>query len=402
MLFHMLQNFFPKFIFLSCLGIVIVSFTSLIFPALLIEITNDINPRDVNLFELGALAIPIIVSNIAFVGLYFLYKKKKLPQKIAKNIDYVFNNDISKKTTVIIVSLLFLMYIIFTIDELNREEYELEDYVGVIDAAKNFEFPKTLSVSAHPRYFLLHVSYVIFDNIRVLPYIASISLLAITFFLTLEITKKRLPALLAFSVVLQSNLFLIFDTTATYENFWTAFYFFSLYLIIRKSKFSAVSFVLSMMTKPLTIAYLPVNIFAILNKKSSKRDKIILLISYGIIILIILVAFLTSNLSHVSNVDFDASRLISSFNEMGNSLRLDSLILLLMIPMLIILANKKGEIRNQINFIFFGIAVVILSQPIMYSLIEMTLQPYRFIPLIVFSAIGIGMCLSSSSREDQE
>lgn len=396
----MLQYIFSKFIFWSCLGTVIFSFLSLIFPALLIEITNNINSRDVNLFEFGKLAMPIIASNLTFIGFYFLYKKNKLSQKITKSFNFIFNKDVSKKTTLIIILILFSIYIIFTIDELNKEEYELGDYRGVVQVTRNYEFPETISIAPHLRYFLLHVSYIIFDNVRVLPYIASISLLLITFFLTLEITKKRFSAIIAFSVLLQSNLFLIFDTTATYENFWTAFYFFSLYLIFKRSNFSGISFVLSMISKSLTVVYLPINIFAILNNNTSKRDKLILLISYGIIISIIITAFLTSNLVHTSNVDFNINNLISSFNEMGNSLRFDSLIILLMIPVLIILANKKGEIRNKITIIFFGISIVILSQPIMFSLIDMTIQPYRFIPLIVFYSIGIGIIFTNSNMTD--
>jgi len=201
---------------------------------------------------------------------------------------------------------------------------------------------------------------------------------------------------------MQSNLFLIFDTTATYENFWTGFYFLSLYLILRKPVLSPISFILGMMSKPLVITYLPISLFAISNKKISKRNKIILLVSYGIIISLVLIAFSTNNLIHTHSLDFDISRLIASFNEMGNSLRFDSLILILIIPTLIILQKKSGEIRNNINIVLVGLSFVILSQPIMYSLIGMTLQPYRFIPFIVFSAIAIGMIFSNSKMKDQE
>lgn len=399
----MLQQQFSKSIFILCLSIVIISFLSLVFPALLIEITNNIVERDVNFFQHGVWTIPIVVSNIAFIVCYFLYKKNKLPSKIIKSLDFIIKNDISKRTTLIIFLILFLIYIIFTVDELGREEYELGDYKNVIRVVKNFEFTEDmLSITPDLRYFILNVSYVAFDNIRILPFIASISLLLITFFLTLEITKKRLSAIIAFCVLLQSNLFLIFDTTASYENFWTVFYFFSLYLVFRKPSFSGVLFVLSMLTKPLTIAYLPINIFAIFNNKTSKQNKIILLISYGIIISIIIVAYLSGNLAHTVRTDFDMNRFISSLNEMGNSLRLDSLILVCLIPSLILLSNKVGEIRNKINVIFIGIFIVILSQPIMFSLNEMTLQPYRFIPLIVFCAIGIGTVFSNSNIQDQE
>lgn len=389
-----------KFIFLSCLAIVTISFVSLIFPALFIEITNDIVKRDVNLLQFGAWAIPIIASNLIFIICFILFKKNKLPIIVTKRLDFILENDLSKRITFIILLILFFIYIVFTIDEFGREEFELDDYIGVIEGAKNFEFTEIFSITPQLRYFILHISYLVFENVRILPYVASIFLLIITFFITLQITKKRISAIIALSVLLQSNLFLIFDTTATYENFWTAFYFLSLYLILRKPSLSAAAFVLSMMTKPLTIVYMPINIFAILFQKITKRKKIIYLASYGFIILIILIAFTTNNLSHVSIINFDLNRLISAINEMGNSLRFDSLILILMIPMVILLSTKTGELRNRVNIIFIGISIAILSQPIMFSLISMTAQPYRFIPLIVFSAIGIGIIFSKSSKED--
>lgn len=397
-----LQQQISKFIFLSCLTVVIISFSSLIFPALLIEISNDVVKKNVNLFEFGKWSVPLIVSNIIFIGGYILHKKNKLPLKIAEIFNFINDKDISKRKTLVILLVLFSIYSVFSIDELYREEFELGDYKSLPDTAKNFKI-ESISSTIEIRYFLLHVSYVVFNNIRILPFVASIALLLITYFLTFELTKKRLSSLIAFIVLLQSNLFLLFDTTATYENFWTAFYFFSLYLIFRKPSFSAVSFFFSM-AKPLVITYLPISIFAISTKKNSTQNKTILLVSYGIIILIILVAFLTNNLPHTStlNIDFNYNRLISSFNELGNSLRFDNLILVLLIPTLIILGNKSGEIKNRINLIFVGIFFVIISQPIMYSLIGMTLQPYRFIPLIVFCAIGIGMMFSNSKILDQE
>ena len=389
-----------KIIFLSCLIIIVISFSSLIFPALLIEISNDIIKKDVNLFEFGMWSIPLIISNSIFIVGYTLYKKNKLPLKISKIFNFINDKDISKKKTLIILSILFLIYIIFSINELDREEFELGDYQDVSDAAKNFKFESEGFSTIQIRYFLLHISYIVFNNVRVLPFVASIALLLITYFLTFELTKKRLSSIIAFTVLLQSNLFLLFDTTASYENFWMVFYFLSLYLIFKKPIFSAISYVLSM-AKPLVIGYLPINIFAISDKRISKRSKIIIIISYGMIVLIIFIAYLTNHLPHTSIINFNQSRLLSSFNELGNSLRFDSLILILLIPTLIILGNKSGEIKNRINIIFVGIISVIFSQPLMFSLIGMTLQPYRFIPLIVFCAISIGMIFSDSKTLDQ-
>ena len=392
-----------KIIFLICLTVSLISFVSLIFPALLVELTIEESNREINFFELGGWAIPIIIGNIVFLGLLIIYKLNRLPIGFIKIIHKISVNDISRKTTVIVLLVLFFIYLSFSIDELQREEFELGDYKGAEKGARDFSFGTDAGIiSPQIRYFFLHISLLVFDNIRILPFIASISLLLITFFLTLELTKKRISALIAFTVLLQSNLFLMFDTTSTYENFWTSFYFFSLYLIFKKPIGSHASFILAMLSKPLIITLLPINLFAIFTNNTKKSQQIILWITYSAIILLIMVALITNNIVHVSELNFDLKKLISSMNEFGNALRFDSLILMLFIPCIIILFRKTGQIAKSVNLIFVGIIMSILSQPIMYSLIDMTLQPYRFIPLIVFSAISIGIIFSNSNISDQK
>ena len=391
-----------KIIFLICLTVSLISFVSLIFPALLVELTIQESNREINFFELGGWAIPIIIGNIVFLGLLIIHKLNRLPVGFNKIIHKISVNDVSRRTTVIVLLALFFIYLSFSIDELQREEFELGDSKGAKEAARNFSFGDDPNIiSPQIRYFFLHISLLVFDNIRILPFIASISLLLITFFLTLELTKKRISALIAFAVLLQSNLFLLFDTTSSYENFWTAFYFFSLYLIFKKPIGSSASFILGMLTKALVVTLLPISLYAIFTNNTKKSRQMILWTTYGVIILLIIVAYLTNNLVHATGLDFNLKNLISSMNEFGNTLRYDSLIVILFVPSIIILFRKTGKIVKSINLIFVGIIISIMSQPIMYSLIDLSLQPYRYTPLIVFSAISIGMIFSNSKTSDQ-
>jgi len=399
-----LEPLVSKLAFSFCLIISVISFTSLIFPRILVEITNENLDNSINYFEFGGWAFPIIIVNILFFILYFFYKKKKLPLFIREKIQFLNRNDISKNVAFVLLLVLFSTYIIFTLDEFGREEFELGDYSSSAEAAKNFEFNEKV-FGNHFRYLILHISYLLFDNLRILPFIASMSLLLLTYFITLEITKKRIAGIVAFLVLMQSNLFLIFDTTSTYENFWTAFYFLSLYLIFKKPVISpilsSISFVSSIISKALSLTFMPINFIAIVASDVSKRNKIMLVICYSALVTLIVIAFLTNNLAHTQKIEFNEINFISSLNEFGNSLRFDGIILLLFFPTLIILRTKTGLIRNKVNFIFAAIPIAILSQPLMYFVIGMTLQPYRFIPLIVFVAISIGMIFSKSKELDQ-
>ena len=389
-----------KTIFVSLLIISIISFTSLIFPAILVEITTGDPYRQVNLFEIGILFYPIIISNLIFFTMFGLYKTKRLPTKFLNLLSKIVERDISKRTSTIIIIVLFLVYLSFTIDEFKHEEYELGDYNVVqrqIDAGPESYLYGSFAI----RYTLLSASIEIFDNIKIIPFFASVSLLLITYFITLEITKKRLSGLVAFAVLMQSNLFLLFDTTATYENFWTAFYFLSLYLIWKKPFVSPIAFVLGLFSKPLVIMLLPINFYCILASKSLGSRKKYMLIVYGVLTSLI-IGMLLVNPDYSEQLGFDGVKLVSGFNEFGNSLRFDSLILVLFFPMIILLFYQISKQQNNVSILFVGIIFALISQPLFHSIIGMTAQPYRYIPFITFCAIGIGMLFTNFKTVDQK
>ena len=75
---------------------------------------------------------------------------------------------------------------------------------------------------------LLDASQTIFQNIKILPFVASILVILFTYLLTVQITEKRFAGIIAILVLIQSHTFLRFDTVAVYENFWVLFYLLSL------------------------------------------------------------------------------------------------------------------------------------------------------------------------------
>jgi len=389
-----------KIITISFLTISIISFISVIFPKFLVEISINDRYRTVNFFDtVGTLTYEIIIVNVIFFGILILYKKNKYLSKFKKIFPKILDNDVSKRNAFVIIFVLFIIYFIFTFDEFFREEFELGDYFGVKEQfTKEYVLEENLG-QYFVRYSLLWISANVFENVRIIPYIASIGLLLTTYFLTLELTKKRISGLIAFTILLQSNLFLLFDTTSSYENFWTCFYFISLYMILKKPIGSPVSFILSLLSKPLVITLLPINIYMILTKKI--RNKKFLIITYGVIIVLITISVTSTNL-FISNVELDLDKFTYGLNEFGNSLRFDNIILLLFFPatiFLIIRFRKTKDIIN-VNIILIGIIFTLLSQPILLAMADFSIQPYRFIPFIVFTSIAIGMTFMNPKKED--
>jgi len=73
---------------------------------------------------------------------------------------------------------------------------------------------------------------------------------------------------------------------------------------------------------------------------------------------------------------------------------LDGLVLLFILPLTVglFLAAKNGI--KQAESIMVLISGILILAPILTGFTEQTNQPYRFVPLIVFFAIGVGVLLS--------
>lgn len=386
-----------KLIVIPSFIIFLVSFVPLIFPRLFVESILGFQ-RNVEFFETGVWTIPLIVVNLLFLLCLGLYKFNKLP--ISKLSSFFSEFDVPKKISYLILAAMVLIFVLFSVDELSREEFELADYRLLKPYVVNL--PDENFGAGTLRYIHLYASFLIFDNLRVVPFFMSIGLLLMVYLLSSEISNKRFSGLVSTAIILQSNLFLLFDTTSVYNNAWILFYFISLYLMFKKPVLSHLSFLWSLILKPLTGLYFPINIYLILQGNFSKHQKKILLISYTAVA--ILAAFLLfSGIFSISNeAGFDERRFITGFSEFSNSFRFDGLVLLLFFPTMIILSLKNGPIRKKIEFIFFALAIMFVSQSALNSLVEITVQPYRYIPLIVFFSISVGLIFSNLKNHVQE
>ncbi len=188
----------------------------------------------------------------------------------------------------------------------------------------------------------------------------------------------------------------MYDTTSTYENFWVFFYLLSLYLIIKNSITSSFAFTITLFLKPITILFLPINfLWILLDIQLKNRKKIFL--GFAIIIFVVLMAFFTQNLDYTNNSGFSLEKMFFSFNEISNSLRFDSLLIIVLIPVLVLLYLQSNNFHSRKIFVLFGIFITMISQVLLYGIIDMTIQPYRFVPLIVFISIGFGIIFSKES-----
>ena len=393
------NSIIPLIVFLFSISIVLISFISVLFPALILVSDTvkipGVDPVTPDPFEIGVWSGGVIMSSIIIFGLAFLYFKNKLPNFLSSLFSKLFTFEISKKSAFIALLILLIIYISASSTELSSQE-SFEDYAGVKNRLDSWSPEQMInSFEPHVRYFFLKASTVIFGNDRVIPLLASVSLLLVTYFLTKTITQKRFAGIVSVVILMQSNVFLIYDTTVSYTNFWILFYVLSLYLVYRFWPLSPVSYLLSIPSKALTVAFLPMSIYFILRSDISRKQKMIVVgITAGIIVSGGIASIGGFSSTAGTEEEFNAKEFWMGFTSFSYQLRFDGLVMLFMIPLMVglFLVSRSGIKHGESIMVF--ISGILLIAPILTGFTNQTNQPYRFVPLVVFFAIGVGVLLS--------
>ncbi len=398
-------------IIISVFSLIIISIIllSAVFPALIIS-TLGIHENSLDSLETNPNGILILLGNFAILIAGILYYKKKLPNSLQEFISKSLQKNLSKKLTIIVIILILIPYVVFTTPEIFLDESTQAPDYGIFLAAKEkFPFGKTTFTEAseqndrYVRMILLLTSLEVFQNVKLLPFLGSIALLLVTYILTNEITKNRVAGIISMLFLLQSYTFLRYDSFAMYENFWVVFYILSLYLIYKKFFTSAISYALSILTKAFTAIFLPMSIVLILYSNLSAKRKISLLVTYAIMFTIIIVIWSVDASVYDNIIRIDFNQILTAIAKTSYQLRFDTLFLVGLLPLTIGLILKA---KNNSNFavpILFLITGSIFAGAIVEMLsAHFVILPYRFVPTIVFFAIGIGILFNQQKEGNLE
>ncbi|MGB6464522.1 MAG: hypothetical protein WBF38_09915 [Nitrosotalea sp.] len=383
-------------VFLSTLTIVLISLVPVIFPALILRSFGGLQDyMGVNPFETGIWTYPFLAVNFIVFGLAVLYFKNKLPQLITKSIRFIFDFEVSALVTSLVITILIGLYIVFSVTQIYNGVYDDDYYARVQSWLQNYDLAKPTSetLGYHLMLFFEVVSMKVFASYKAIPFISDVALLVLTYFITVEMTKKRFAGIVAMVIVLQSTIFLTYQTYVSYPNFWILFYLLSLYLIYKKWPLSPIPYVASIFTKILTAVFIPMTLFFIYRSDVSQKRKIYSVISYAIIVLIG-AAYLYTTHANIAGAKLDLHKFWDGFTAVYISLRYDGLVLLFMLPLTVglFIASRKGYL--QADSVLFLIMSMLISAPLVESLSDTINVPYRFVPLVVFFAMGVGTLLS--------
>ena len=387
-------------------GITTIFFTlvttiSVIFPSLF-SFTFGKYSSNLIPYEFGIMGIPVILSNFALLLFGFLYYKKKLPENILDCIDKIRIFEIPKRPSFIIILIIFSVYIGFSISELSYDESEQWSDYGILeDALKIWPDGESDNIyveeqnDRYVRMFLLNSSLEIFQNIKILPFLASILVVLFTYLLTVQITAKRFAGIISILVLIQSHTFLRFDTVAVYENFWVLFYLLSIYVIRKQWILSPVFYILSFFTKAFVAPYFIMTLFFAARTSISKKKKITLFVSYSVIIGISILVVFSGDTIYPDVIQIDTSKFFIGLSTFGPLLRYDFLLVLSILPVVIGLTYMAKNHLKETDSILLLILGTLISGPILIVFTNFyEILPYRYIPLIVFFAISIGLFFS--------
>ena len=389
-------------VYFCTLVVVLLTLTPMIFPALFSSyfgmFTENLNP-----FELGYQSTFLIVSNAVILGFGIAYYKNKIPSLVHNVVEKIRIFEIPKRVAVISLVIILGVYVGLSTPELFLDEGdEWGDYHDVLlPALEIWPFGQTDDIyiqeqnDRYVRMFLLDVSLDVFQNIKLIPFIASILVVVFTYLITVQFCQKRFAGMIAVIILLQSYTFLKFDTVAVYENFWVLFFLISLYMIEKKWFLSPVFYILAFYTKAYVAPFFLLTLFTTYRSQISRRTKIVILISYVVIVSAAIAVVFFGDTVYPDVIDINSTKFILGFQVIIAQLRFDFFFIMALLPVtvgLMFLSKNKLKHADSILILIFG---TIIASPILVTFTyHYEILPYRFIPLLVFFSIGVGMFFS--------
>lgn len=392
-------------VFVPTVVIVFISLIPIVFPALIARTTSPFqealfSPNVVNPFQPGELAAPLVILNLIILAIGISYYKRS---KFKPYFEKIASFEISQKQALIGIIVILGIFAALTVGTLSTEESWV-DYINVKNRVQSWDISQfATSFEPHFRYLLLSTSLHVFGNMRVIPFIISMALLVQTYFFTKKITGKRFAGMASTVLVLQSNIFVSYSTTASYENSWILLYLFSLYIVLKFWPPSPAPYFLSIFSKPLTLAFLPMSLFFIARSHLPKKSKMYSLGTYGVIMVVIAAAAVSYKTNFTGSViALDASQFWQGFAAMAIQMRFDYIVIFFLLPLTVMLffASRKGILHA--DSIMISIFFILLISPFLTGFTHQTNEPYRFVSLLVFFAIGVGVLLSGKTRKQNE
>jgi len=220
-----------------------------------------------------------------------------------------------------------------------------------------------------------------------------------TYALTTQICQKRFAGIIAMVVLLQSNIFLKYDTIAVYENFWVLFYLISLYVIKKRWFLSPIFYILAVFTKAYVAPFFIMTLFTTYRSTIGRKTKIAILLSYILIIAVAAAIIFAGETIYPQVFQLDTPRFLLGFAATAFQFRSDLLILIMLLPVSIgLFFFARNQLKEADSIMFLILGTILVGPILIMATAFYEILPYRLVPLIVFVAIGIGLFFSKKTN----
>ena len=393
-----------KITFLVTLFVTLMIQTAIIFPGFYHYFFSDYPVQLESPFELGQKAYLLIVSNVVLFGFGIIYYKNKFSFLNSK-IDKIRNFEIPKKISTIIILVILVSYAGISTPELLLDESEQwGDYEILIDSLELWPYGQSddpyiaEQLDRYVRMALLDASVKIFQNIKILPFFASILVVFFTYLLTVQFTGKRFAGIISMLVLLQSHIFITFDTIAVYENFWVLFFMISLYAVKRKWIISPIFYILAVFTKAYVAPFFLMTLYFTYRSEIQKKNKYFIIGSYIAITLVAICIIFIGKSIYTDVVEIEPSRFFLGFADTAMQFKYDVFFTMMLLPVIVglYLLSKNTSDTDTIHSLILG--TIVFSPLLITFTYFYDILPYRHVPTLVFFAIAIGFFFSKKSK----
>lgn len=291
------------------------------------------------------------------------------------------------------------------------ESWELAQKETIYDAYDKFLIQTIFPACAYDsmpytrggvNWYLVCVSYLTFDNARIIPFMLSLSLIPLAYLISKQYTKNNLVGLMASAGLSLDPTMLIFNTSSAFAQTWAVFALGSIYMIRKFPKLATPLICLSIFSKALPIAWAPALLFLIWRYNSGK-DRVINLAGFGGIVGLVVGMSVFNGGTPAYNpfvwndpITWDV--IVRGFQWMGDAYRWSWHILAFSLISISYL-YKKGLVQKYQELIMFN-GVMLAAIPILTILTNEGYFPYRILPNIIFgfiiSAIAIHRFIESN------
>jgi len=246
---------------------------------------------------------------------------------------------------------------------------------------------------------LLVLSYQVFGNYKVLPFVSSVIGLALVFLTARKISNGML-GIVSVIIVILSPIFRGYDISITYPSFWATGFLFCIYLTVRGSKYASIPYFAAIPMKSLLVWFMPAYLaFTAFSPFSlNKKESVVIVFLAVFVVLAFSIAIFVEYgvISHTYEdliVDFNLGEFVSGTGSWANSYRNDPYSLIVMFFVLCCLLMIRNVAWAK-SFLYLLLGMILVS-PFLTGFTTYDNWDYRFVPNIMLSAVGLGIVLNN-------